>query len=128
MAVTGGRKWRDAGFVRRCLYGFNRNHPITGLIHGGAKGWDSYCDMIARDMGLEPIVINAEWDDLTHPDARIRKRNDGTLYDANAGSRRNGWILDLQPDALFAGPGGYGTANMIAQARARGIAIFHAIL
>lgn len=66
----------------------------------------------------------ARWGDLRHADAVIRKRRNGTQYDANAGPRRNArMIAEGKPDLVIAFPGGKGTADMIRKARAAGIPV-----
>ncbi len=125
IAVTGGRKWQDAGFVSRNLTTILNRQGIVCIFHGGAKGWDTLCAEWARREGIPAFPIHAKWEDLSHPDARIKTRPDGTKYDAKAGSRRNGWILDRKPVLLVAGPGGFGTADMVRQAEERSIPIWH---
>ncbi len=126
LCVTGGRKWRDYAYVHRILHAINQRRPIDALIHGEATGWDELCERWAIVTGIPIISERAHWEDLSYPDARIKKRDDGSKYDANAGARRNGWLLDYKPDYLLAGPGGYGTANMVQQAQARNIPIWFA--
>jgi hypothetical protein len=96
----------------------------TVIIHGGARGADALADRWAIANWLVPEVYPANWDDLTHSDAIIRKRPDGTKYDAKAGIRRNTQMLiDTKPDLVIAFPGGKGTQNMKEQAREAGVRV-----
>lgn len=109
IAVTGGREWRDPSYVSRVLYGFHGRHTITELHEGGANGWDRLCREWAQSRGIDVITYWANW----------------TKYGKAAGHKRNGFLLDrAKPQALLAGPGGPGTANMIMQARERNITVY----
>lgn len=98
--------------------------PNVKIVTGGAPGADR--------AGIDWAVVHwcpfeeveADWDDLSQPDARIRKRKDGSLYDANAGPRRNQKIIDEhKPDVAVEFPGGLGTSDMRRRLDAAGIPI-----
>lgn len=96
------------------------------LIHGGAKGADTVAGTwaSARDGFPTPLVFAADWDDLTKPDAVVKRTKKGKLYDALAGHRRNQKMIDEgRPDLVVAFPGGTGTADMVSRARVAGINI-----
>jgi hypothetical protein len=94
------------------------------IISGMATGADA--------VAVDWAIVNwchwheypAEWTDLSHPDAVIRTRRDGTQYDAKAGSRRNQRMLDEgHPNLVIAFPGGTGTADMVRRARKAGVEV-----
>lgn len=69
------------------------------VIHGNAKGVDSFADFWARDRGhiAVPVSINPKYDG--HSDTAPKMRN---------------WrMLDEAPDACVAFPGGPGTRHMV---------------
>lgn len=125
LLVTGGRTYSDAVKVYRTLDGLHARLRFTDLIQGGASG----ADALARDWAItHPEIVRweckAAWRDLSHPDAVIRVRaSDGVRYDAKAGIRRNTRMLEWKPDIVVAFPGGNGTADMVKQARAAGVAV-----
>lgn len=105
LLVTGGREWRDGGFVSRQLWAIHRKTPIKVLVEGGATGWDEYCRLWAESQGIEVRTYKAEW----------------SRYGKRAGGIRNlVMLVQEQPDLVLAGPGGKGTRNMIAHAKTQG--------
>lgn len=128
VAVTGGRKlpswYRQFCFDE--LDKFKRKVGIGLMRSGRAKGWDQFCEEWATAHNIEIDPYAVDWEDLSHPQARIIIRADGSKYDAGAGLRRNIRMLDSKgsPDWLIAGPGGTGTAHMINQAKIRGIPVW----
>ena len=77
------------------------------IIQGGARGADSLAGLWAKSTGSPCAVVSANWDH----------------YNKAAGAIRNRWMLELQPDLVVAFEGGYGTANMIKQAKQKGIEV-----
>lgn len=104
--VTGSRNWPES--FKHIIWDALESRKATVVIHGDASGADS----IAKDWGLRKgvptIGIPAPW--LAYP------RN-------IAGPKRNGWLLDLQPDVVLAFPmdDSRGTWNAVKQAKERGI-------
>lgn len=118
--VCGGRDYRDRNHVWNTLTELDRTHgPFKVIIHGCATGADHEAMLWAQSMrGKKHAPFQAAWDDLTHPDALIKLRHDGTRYDALAGIRRNQRMIDEgKPQLVIAFPGGNGTADMIRRAR-----------
>lgn len=132
--VCGGRHFDDYALVRKTLSSLFPPStdnmmtwlppPGTVIIHGDAPGADSLADQWAVVNWVPVERYPADWTDLSHPDAVIRTRRDGTIYDAKAGARRNQRMIDEgKPDLAIAFPGGSGTADMKRRARRAGIKV-----
>ena len=106
--VCGGRDFDDQEFAFAALDRFNIKHPVTLVIEGGAKGADALGAQWARLRGIDCWRVEADWD----------------KHGKAAGPIRNKLMLDLQPDAVIAFPGGKGTANMVSQAESQHINIW----
>jgi len=125
LLACGGRTYSNAVMVYRTLDALHAQHRFTDFIQGGAAG----ADALARDWAITHPEITrweckATWRDLSHPDAVIKVRaSDGVRYDAKAGIRRNTRMLEWKPDIVVSFPGGDGTADMVAQARAAGVEV-----
>jgi predicted Rossmann-fold nucleotide-binding protein len=98
--VCGGRNYNNVGQAWRVLAKYVGHDDI--VIEGGANGADSLANQFCREHGIAVAVVPANWG----------------FYDKRAGALRNSWMLRLNPDLVIAFPGGSGTANMIAQAKA----------
>lgn len=93
---------------------------VGTVVSGTAKGVDQLGEKWAefrQEYHNDPINIDrypAPWDDIDHPDAVVRTRNDGTKYNAAAGPIRNEQMA-RESDALIAIWDGEsnGTASMI---------------
>ena len=106
LLVCGGRHFADVERLERELDHFNHWHPIALLIHGGATGADSLAAEWARRRGIECLAFPVSDDDWR-------------AFGKRAGPIRNQRMIDEgKPDEVFAFPGGNGTADMIARARA----------
>lgn len=124
LLVCGGRNYTNPAMVYRTLDDLHRRRPVTEFIQGGANG----ADKLAKQWAMtKPEIMRweckAAWTDLSHADAIIKTRHDGTQYDAMAGHRRNARMLEWKPDLVVAFPGGDGTADMVKQARAAGVEV-----
>lgn len=98
LLICGGRDFDDVEFIITQLGRLHQNRQITELIHGAAKGADTICSLWAKEMDIPVRPFPADW--KTHPRA--------------AGPIRNQQMLtEGKPDALFAFPGGKGTADMV---------------
>lgn len=125
IVVTGGRNYTDKFQVARSLEAVRQKHGISVLIQGEACGADALCKEWAEGNGVEVLPYPAKWSDLSHSDALIRKRRDGTQYDARAGGRRNQQMIDEgKPDAAVAFKGGSGTADMCRRLRQAGVPVW----
>lgn len=130
VVVCGGRKYNNWHTLSRWLDDLHAERTIRELMEGGASGADRLAELWCN---RHPEVIHhqerAAWNDLSHDDAVIRVRADGSKYDAKAGNRRNGrmkdWLLTFPKEErlLVAFPGGGGTADMVRQAQEADIEI-----
>lgn len=135
LLVTGGRHfdnhWLLHDWLGRIADEAEDRRLLMIVLQGGAGGTDRFARdwAEAREMATDngtvwAITEPAMWEDLAHPNARIRTREDGTKYDASAGIRRNQLMLDkYDVDLCLAMPGGNGTADMVRRCRAAGIPI-----
>lgn len=110
--VTGGRTYDDRGHVYMVLDGLLRRYPALCVVQGGAKGADRLASLWAAARGKPCITMAAAWDALGPA----------------AGSTRNQWMLDYNPDIAFcvAFPGGPGTADMKRRCAGKGIKVYEA--
>lgn len=118
--VTGGRNYGNREHVFAVLDRIHAKKPITFVIHG-ACGWDRdkhngedamrgadrWADEWARERGRSFHRVAARWH----------------LLGPKAGPLRNGEMLAMEPEFVIAFPGNIGTADCIAQARAKGIRV-----
>ena len=105
--VCGGRDFKKWSIIFNHLKTLHEKHNITHIITGGADGADSYAKGCARELGIQTVECDANWN----------------LYGKAAGPIRNRNMLDLQPDLVIAFPGGKGTASMKALAQQAGIEV-----
>lgn len=99
------------GCIRRCLLvARNRNEDLI-IVHGGARGADSICDQVCREVGVRRLIVNAEW----------------RRYGRQAGYLRNQQMLDEHNDVekvfAFIVSDSPGSRDMIVRARRKGIAV-----
>lgn len=109
LLACGGRDFKDRVMVDRvlktALAGLFRSEII--VIQGGSRGADEIVRQWCDDNSTHCATVPALW---------------GTSGRA-AGPKRNAAMLLLQPDLVVAFPGGSGTRDMIARAKAAGIRI-----
>lgn len=109
LLVCGGRDFDNYALVCAALLAVHKKHYITFLIHGGAPGADSLADRWAKENGLHVDVFRALWN------------KEGKA----AGPLRNQRMIDEgKPTAVVAFPGGRGTADMVARAKAAGLPVW----
>lgn len=108
LLVCGGRDYDDWDTVCDELTWLMGDHPIDLIIHGAAKGADSLAEEFAKASGIASRPFPANW----------------KKHGRRAGPIRNQQMLDEgKPDLVVAFPGGRGTADMIARAKAAGIEV-----
>src|SRR6478735_7482462 len=105
--VCGGRHYDNYGFLSEVLDEIHAATPIELIIEGGQFGAEFLASSWARGHRVPYRSVTPEW-------ARHGKA---------AGPIRNGEMLDLAPDLVVAFPGGRGTADMVRQARGRGVSV-----
>jgi hypothetical protein len=107
--VCGGRDFVRGSALRAALLRLHTHQRITRVVTGGARGADALAATWARDYGVSLAEYPADW--RTHRRA--------------AGPIRNAAMLAAEsPDLVIAFPGGRGTADMVAKARAAGVAVW----
>ncbi len=109
--VTGGRDYQDKDYVFKVLSAIHNRTPITVLVHGGATGADNLADLWAKANSVPREVHKVTKEDWN----RLGRR---------AGPLRNQKMAELGADLLVSFPGGSGTADMIRQAKAKGIEVY----
>lgn len=78
------------------------------IIHGGARGIDSFAHKLAKDICCDRLVYPANW----------------ALYGKSAGPLRNKQMLEEgKPNLVIAFPGGKGTAHMVKIAKEAGVPV-----
>lgn len=110
--MCGGREFgktvHERFALRDVLDLWHQRRPITTLIHGAARGADTLAGEWAVAKVVPVEVYPAQWE------------TDGKA----AGPRRNARMLaEGRPGAVLAFPGGAGTADMVARARAAGVPV-----
>ena len=106
--ISGDRKWFDYPKMKSRMLKIPAGSTI---IQGGAKGADIMSAVIAKELGLEVIQVNAEWD----------------KYHRAAGVIRNRVMLDMKPGMVIAFHSNIenskGTKDCVIEARKRGIPV-----
>lgn len=108
--VCGGREYSNQDqFNRAMAHAKAWFDPYFCIIQGQAKGADYMASFWAFTNAYPCIQVQALWSKLGK----------------SAGTIRNTWMLDFgEPDLVIAFPGGPGTANMVKQAKERGIDVW----
>jgi hypothetical protein len=106
--VCGGRGFADGPTVYRVLDALRAGPGIALLIEGGSRGTDDLAHGWAKQQ----------------PDVPTKRYFAQWALGRRAGPMRNAWMLeDGRPDLVVAFPGGKGTADMIAKARAANVEV-----
>jgi hypothetical protein len=110
--VCGGRDFDDWGLLLKGLEEyvgkFRGPNPDITIIQGGAKGADFLARAYAKWVGFNQEEFPADW----------------KSHGKRAGMLRNKQMLDEgKPDLVLAFPGGSGTANMVALAKAANVPV-----
>lgn len=125
VVVFGGRDFSDQRLMDETLDSFHADIGIAMLIEGEANGADKRAAHWARRRGVPVEPYPADWDDITHADARPARSAGGKMYDAAAGGRRNQQMIDEgRPDCGIAFKGGSGTADMKDRCELAGVPVF----
>lgn len=106
--VCGGRDYKNWEKVHSVLDDLRSTESnIIEIIHGDAKGADSWANDWAIKNYQPRHVYPAQWD----------------IYGKPAGVIRNRAMLSCNPELVIAFPGGKGTANMVKIAKEAGIEV-----
>jgi hypothetical protein len=130
VGITGDRSWNCPALARRIVRRLKARYGEDVIIvHGDCEtGFDHEVELAAQEEGVRTERHPAKWDDLSHPDAKIRTRKDGKQYDAMAGPRRNGEMVASGLDFVIVGhpnlAGSKGTRDMVAQCLAVGLPVW----
>lgn len=135
--VCGGRGYDVEDFVYEVLDAIHAKWGVRLIVQGWAGGvrnegepdeqWYGADRLAARWADSRGVPhtgdkYQADWGNLSFPDAIIRRRWDGRRYDVRAGYRRNALMLEEErPELVAAFPGGNGTAMMVKIAQAAGV-------
>lgn len=107
--VCGGRDYADVECLFRHLDAFHKAQGVSCVISGAARGADTLGEAWANARGVAVARFPANWE----------------LHGKSAGPIRNAQMLaEGRADAVYAFPGGAGTANMVAQAKAAGVPVW----
>lgn len=118
--VCGGHKYSDREHVWNILDLLHMEFDFAPLIliHGDAPGADNLAKRWAlKTERVKELAFPADWSNISHPKALIKRHRNGSLYDALTGFRRNQEMIDQgKPELVLAFPGGAGTADMVKRA------------
>lgn len=112
--VCGGRDFIDAAAVSRAIRAIRDKYADLYIITGGARGADTLANDCRVALGIDGVVVPADWD----------------KHGRSAGPKRNAAMLDLLQrrheaiKAVVAFPGGSGTENMMSLARAAKVPVW----
>ena len=108
LLVCGGRDFSDTSAAYKVLDAMHRALGIDVVIEGHARGADRIAGYWARRNGITNLKFPADWG----------------KHGKAAGAIRNQQMLDEgRPSHVLAFPGGRGTADMVARARAAGVQV-----
>lgn len=106
--VCGGRHFNDGDFVHNALCRLDSARgPFTVILHGCCTGADHEAEIWAMAANVKIVGMRAEWQ----------------KHGRAAGPIRNRRLLDAGVDLVIAFPGGRGTADVVREARRRGIEV-----
>lgn len=122
--VVGSRGFARPSLVAEYVRGLPRGALV---VSGGARGVDRLAVWVAEQEGLDWVEIPADWDDVTVPGAVVRRRRDGSEYNAAAGMVRNAELVELARTAEVGKVAAFwdgtsrGTRDTIGRAKVAGV-------
>lgn len=127
--VTGSRSWYCPGLAVRILERLvARYGPDLVIVEGGATGFDRSFAEACRKLGVPDEPHPAHWEAIDRPGAVVRRRRDGTPYDAAAGPERNREMTEAGADFCIAGHcnlrSSKGTLDCVRRCLAAGIPVY----
>lgn len=104
------------------------NISVTEIVSGCAAGPDTLGEQWALENGVKVEPFEAEWDNISVPNARIKTNKWGKEYNAIAGFQRNERMAEYA-DVLIAIWDGQssGTRDMISRAKKHNLIVFEYI-
>ena len=105
--ICGGRDYNDEQYLWEYLDKYTEENGVDLVIEGGATGVDRLANLWAIHHGVHVAQVRPRWD----------------FFGKKAGHLRNAAMLRLNPMVVIAFPGGVGTANMIKQAKEKGVPV-----
>jgi len=105
--VCGGRDFSGDKFLYSILDRIHKQQHIATIIHGDARGADTFAGVWARKNNVLEYAEPADWD----------------KYGKSAGYKRNAAMADLKPHMVIAFSGGRGTQMMVNIANERSIKV-----
>lgn len=107
--ICGGRDFTDWKTFMRCMDQMNEQYgPFDAIVQGGAPGADAMAADLAYHWKIPTDEYLADW--------RTHGRAAGPI-------RNQQMLVEGKPEIVFAFPGGRGTANMVALAKASGVRV-----
>lgn len=94
--VAGGRKFDQEEWAHKQISHMLSKKDLgdVEIVEGGALGADRIGRDWAKDNGVQFTTFDADWDDISKPDAVIRTNRYGKEYNAKAGHDRNQDMAD----------------------------------
>jgi uncharacterized phage-like protein YoqJ len=102
VAIVGSRDFPDPDAVRDAIRRHVRElleHDIDlTVVSGGARGVDTWAEDAADEIGVPTLILKPDWADIDASGAVVKRRADGTWYNALAGHWRNQKIVDVSDE------------------------------
>lgn len=92
LIIAGSRDITDYWIIRNAVIDsglWDKHGRNLHIISGTAQGADTLGEQFAINNSLKLTRMPVDWGKLIVPGARIKKRLDGTMYNAAAGAMRN---------------------------------------
>jgi hypothetical protein len=105
--VTGSREWNSYldvyNAIRLHATDADKDSDVT-IVHGGARGADTFAGQVARDLGMVEEPHPANWDSCGPECNRTHKRQrpNGDWYCPRSGFVRNAEMVSLGADICLA--------------------------
>ncbi len=121
--IAGSRSLNSIALVNAAVA--ESGFEITEVVSGRAPGVDRRGEQWAKEHNVPVAPFPAPWANIKVSGAIVRRRGDGSRYNAIAGLTRNTIMADYA-DALVAVWDGKstGTADMIQKAKGRGLKVY----
>jgi len=106
--ICGGRSFDDYRRLEAELDALHAQYRFSLVIHGGARGADSFAGHWAFSRHIDVMKVPAQW-------KRYGNRKAGPI--------RNAEMLTKEPELVIAFSGGNGTADMVRKAVAANVPV-----